>query len=94
MTRATSSKVKQCRDTQATNAIASSLAKEARSSSIANTDKTCSNRGSGKDKCSNNTLHSDVRIEDKGLGFYFIFSYVLLLIIRQRRQNVTPSQAT
>jgi len=42
-TKATDSKVQQCRITIATNAIASSLAKETRSSTVS-TNRACSNR--------------------------------------------------
>jgi len=49
----TSSKVEQCRGTQATDATASSLAKKARDTSIVGSSRTCSNRRSGKNKCGN-----------------------------------------
>jgi len=43
---ATGFKVKQCRDTQADNTIASDLAKETRGSTTMGTSRACSNKGS------------------------------------------------
>ena len=62
ITETISFKVKQYKDTQTTDATASSLAKEARSSSTVDADRIYSNRGSGKDKYSNSMLHSESRI--------------------------------
>ena len=58
---ATSSKVEQYRDTQVTDGMASSLAKKTRSFSTVDADKACSDGGSGKNKCSNDTSYSESR---------------------------------
>ena len=70
MTKTTSSKVKQYRDTQTTDAIASSLAKKARSFSTVNTNRICSNRESGENKCSNDMPYSESRVGIIQLLYY------------------------
>ena len=59
---ATGSKVRQYRDTTAAVATASSLAKKMRDSSIADSNRTCSNRRSRKNKHGNSISKSVGRV--------------------------------